>query len=92
MSVFGKVDLYRGRRQMVNPAIDVLDTVAEPTTGVLLPVYPQSGKAGVNSWEIRKVASEMLQRAEVRGFADPLDAAVFRSRFEPKAPRLKLAG
>jgi hypothetical protein len=25
-------------------------------------------------------------------FADPLDAAVFRSRFEPKFPRLKLAG
>jgi hypothetical protein len=25
-------------------------------------------------------------------FADPLDAAVFRSRFEPKERRLKLAG
>ena len=25
-------------------------------------------------------------------FADPLDAAIFRSRFEPKAERLKLAG
>ena len=25
-------------------------------------------------------------------FADPLDAAVFRSRFEQKVPRLKLAG
>src|ERR1700742_1916643 len=25
-------------------------------------------------------------------FADPLDAAVFRSRFEPKAQRLRLAG
>ena len=25
-------------------------------------------------------------------FEDPLDAAVFRSRFEPKAERLKLAG
>ena len=25
-------------------------------------------------------------------FADPLDAAIFRSRFEPKEPRLKLAG
>ena len=25
-------------------------------------------------------------------FADPLDAAIFRSRFEPKADRLKLAG
>ena len=25
-------------------------------------------------------------------FADPLDAAIFRSRFEPKTDRLKLAG
>jgi hypothetical protein len=25
-------------------------------------------------------------------FADPLDAAIFRSRFEPKVERLKLAG
>jgi hypothetical protein len=25
-------------------------------------------------------------------FADPLDAAIFRSRFEPKVDRLKLAG
>ena len=25
-------------------------------------------------------------------FADPLDAAIFRSRFEPRAQRLKLAG
>ncbi len=25
-------------------------------------------------------------------FADPLDAEIFRSRFEPKAERLKLAG
>lgn len=25
-------------------------------------------------------------------FADPLDAAIFRSRFEPTAQRLKLAG
>jgi len=80
VSVFGKVDLYRGRRQMVNPAIDVLDTVAEPTTGVLLPVYPQSGKAGVNSWEIRKVAAELLKRTEPRGFADPLDDDLRRAQ------------
>ena len=25
-------------------------------------------------------------------FEDPLDAAIFRSRFEPREPRLKLAG
>jgi ATP-dependent DNA helicase RecG len=80
VSVFGKVDLYRGRRQMVNPAIDVLDTVAEPTTGVLLPVYPQSGKAGVNSWEIRKVAAELLKRTEPRGFADPLEDDLRRAQ------------
>ena len=80
VSVFGKVDLYRGRRQMVNPAIDVLDTVAEPTTGVLLPVYPQSGKAGVNSWEIRKVAAELLKRTEPRGFSDPLDGDLRRAQ------------
>jgi ATP-dependent DNA helicase RecG len=80
VSVFGKVDLYRGRRQMVNPAIDVLDTVAEPTTGVLLPVYPQSGKAGVNSWEIRKVVAELLKRTEPRGFSDPLDGDLRREQ------------
>jgi len=79
VSVFGKVDLYRGRRQMVNPAIDVLDTVAEPTTGVLLPVYPQSGKAGVDSWEIRKVAAELFRRTKPRGFADPLDDSLRRA-------------
>jgi ATP-dependent DNA helicase RecG len=80
ISVFGKVDLYRGRRQMVNPAIDVLGTASEQTTGVLLPVYPQSGKAGVHSWEIRKVVAELLTRAEPRGFADPLDDDERRAR------------
>ena len=65
---------------MVNPAIDVLDDRAaadadaddRATTGVLLPVYPQSGKAGINSWEIRKVVAELLKRSAPRGFADPL--------------------
>ncbi len=78
VSVFGKVDLYRGRRQMVNPAVDVLDAGGaedasdRATTGVLLPVYPQSGKAGINSWEIRKVVAELLKRSAPRAFADPL--------------------
>jgi len=73
VSVFGKVDLYRGRRQMVNPALDVLGRAGEQTTGVLLPVYPQSGKAGVQTWELRKIVAELLKRTEPRGFADPLD-------------------
>jgi ATP-dependent DNA helicase RecG len=73
ISVFGKVDLFRGRRQMVNPAIDVIGQAGEQTTGVLLPVYPQSGKANVFSWELRKLVAELLQRCSSRGFADPLD-------------------
>ncbi|MEX0663810.1 MAG: ATP-dependent DNA helicase RecG [Acidimicrobiia bacterium] len=80
ISVFGKVDLYRGRRQMVNPALDVLGNPGEQTTGVLLPVYPQSGKAGVQTWELRKVAAELLQRVRARGFADPVDVGVLRAR------------
>jgi ATP-dependent DNA helicase RecG len=80
ISVFGKVDLYRGRRQMVNPAVDVLGNPGEATTGVLLPVYPQSGKAGVYTWELRKIAAEMLQRVRARGLADPVDDDVLRGR------------
>jgi ATP-dependent DNA helicase RecG len=79
VSVFGKVDLYRGRRQMVNPALDVLGRAGEQTTGVLLPVYPQSGKAGVQTWELRKIVAELLKRTEPRRFADPLDADLRRA-------------
>jgi ATP-dependent DNA helicase RecG len=80
VSAFGKVALYRGRRQMVNPALDVLGTAGEQTTGVLLPVYPQSGKANVQSWEIRRVVAELLKRSTPRGFEDPLDAALQDAR------------
>ena len=80
ISVFGKVDLYRGRRQMVNPALDVLGGPGEQTTGVLLPVYPQSGKADVHTWQFRRIAADVLKRCEARGFADPLEAGVRRAR------------
>ena len=80
VSVFGKVDLFRGRRQMVNPALDVIGRSGEQTTGVLLPVYPQSGKAGISSWEIRKIVAELLGRCAPRGFADPLDERVRRDQ------------
>ncbi len=73
VSVFGRVDHYRGRRQMVNPALDVLDRGGDATTGVLLPVYPQSGKAGIHSWQLRRLVANALERTRARGFADPLD-------------------
>ncbi len=73
VSVFGRVEHYRGRRQMVNPALDVLGHHGDATTGVLLPVYPQSGKAGIHSWQLRRLVAQALQRTRPRGFADPLD-------------------
>ena len=74
---FGKVEQYRNRRQMTNPVVDV---IAEPglpgaDTGVLVPIYPASGKADVQTWQIRKAVGEALDRSLARGFADPLDAA-----------------
>jgi ATP-dependent DNA helicase RecG len=38
-------------------------------------VYPQSGKAEVHTWQLRRAVSSCLQRTRPRGFADPLDAS-----------------
>jgi len=74
VSVFGRPAMSRGRFQMINPAVDVLEKAGEPFTGILLPIYPQSGKAGIHSWQIRKLVSAALQRCESRSFYDPLDS------------------
>ncbi|MFM8305226.1 MAG: ATP-dependent DNA helicase RecG [Actinomycetota bacterium] len=73
---FGKVELYRNRRQMTNPVVDVIGEPGRPgaDTGVLVPIYPASGKAEVLTWQIRKAVGEALDRSRARGFADPLDA------------------
>ena len=76
---FGRVEHRRSRLQMTNPVVDVLDRVGE-NTGAIVPVYPQSGKAEVFTWQLRKLLSACLQKTERRGFADPLDAALLRAR------------
>src|SRR5262249_25071695 len=57
---FGKLDVYRGRRQMTNPVVDVLGRAGQgdERTGVIVPIYPQSGKAEVFTWELRKLVSQ----------------------------------
>ena len=73
---FGKLDLYRGKRQMTNPIVDVIGRGgADDKTGVIVPVYPQSGKAEVFTWQLRGLVADALSRCAARGFADPLDEA-----------------
>jgi ATP-dependent DNA helicase RecG len=75
---FGKLDVYRGKRRMTNPAVDVLRQPgeAEEYTGEVVPIYPQSGKAEISTWQVRRVVAEALRRCELRTIADPLPARV----------------
>jgi ATP-dependent DNA helicase RecG len=66
VTVFGKVGAYRGQLQMANPLIDLVGDL----TGRIVPIYPQSGKANVNSVELFRFVSEALERAGP--FADPV--------------------
>ena len=73
VTVFGKLRMYRGQRQMANPIIDLVGD----QTGRIVPIYPQSGKANVNSVELSRFVSDALERAGP--FVDPVPA---RSRAE----------
>jgi ATP-dependent DNA helicase RecG len=61
---FGKVTLYKGRRQMANPVVDLVGD----RTGKIVPIYPQS--AELTTWELAGWVEEALKRAG--DFADPL--------------------
>ncbi|MGH9074834.1 MAG: ATP-dependent DNA helicase RecG, partial [Acidimicrobiales bacterium] len=64
---FGKLDSYRGRRRMTNPVVDLVgdESVAEDAarTGRIVPIYPQSEKADLSSWELGRWIGEALGRA-----------------------------
>ena len=83
VSLFGKVEQYRGKRQLTNPVVDVLSAPdsergagdGPDATGTIVPVYPQSGKAEVHTWQLRRAVASALQRTKAKGFADPLDGA-----------------
>jgi len=64
--VFGKVELFSGRRQMTNPLVDL---VGDQTLRIV-PIYPQSEKAGIVSRDVMAWVGEALERAGE--FADPL--------------------
>ena len=75
IAMFGKADVYRGGLQMTNPIVDLIGD----RTGRIVPIYPQSEKAGLSTWEIAGWVDDALRRCEPRGIADPLSAAIRRT-------------
>jgi ATP-dependent DNA helicase RecG len=73
--VFGKLDVYQGRKQMTNPVVDLVGD----RTGKIIPVYPQSDKARIYTWDIARWLDEVLERAGV--FAEPMPPDVL-DRFD----------
>ena len=63
---FGKLEVFKGRRQMTIPVVDLVGD----RTGRIIPIYPQSEKAGLNTWELAGWIGEALERAG--RLADPL--------------------
>ncbi|HTW07476.1 MAG TPA: DEAD/DEAH box helicase, partial [Acidimicrobiales bacterium] len=70
VAVSGKVTRFRGRYQMSNPAVEIVDG---EWRGRVVPIYPESEKAGISSMEISSCIAEALQWAgEVE---DPVPSA-----------------
>ncbi len=56
---FGRLEDYRGRRQMTNPVVDLVGD----RTGRVVPVYPQSEKVTLTSYDLAGWIEEALRRA-----------------------------
>ncbi|MGB0111770.1 MAG: ATP-dependent DNA helicase RecG [Ilumatobacteraceae bacterium] len=72
IALFGKADVYRGGLQMSNPIVDLIGD----RTGKIVPIYPQSEKVQINTWEIAGWVDEALRRCRERGIADPVPLGV----------------
>ncbi len=68
--LFGKVEAFGGRLQMTNPVVDLVGD----RTGRIVPIYPQSEKVALTTWEIGGWVREALERAGA--LADPVPADV----------------
>ncbi|HEY4606926.1 MAG TPA: ATP-dependent DNA helicase RecG, partial [Acidimicrobiia bacterium] len=69
VALSGTVESFRGRLQMANPAVDVLNSEKESlVTGRIVPIYPQVGD--VKTGHFRHAINNALTRA--RPIADPL--------------------
>lgn len=69
--IYGKIDLYRGQKQMTNPIVDLVGN----KTGKVIPIYPQSEKSGLYTSDISDWLEETIRRIlppKGRGLLDPL--------------------
>lgn len=74
VALYGKAETYRGGLQMTNPIVDLIGD----RTGRIVPIYPQSEKAQLNTWEIAAFVEEALRRCQPRGIADPVPEPIRR--------------
>ena len=51
---YGKVEDFRGVRQMTNPVVDLIGN----RTGKIIPVYPQSEKSGLSTWDLGDMCAQ----------------------------------
>ena len=59
IALFGKAEVYRGGLQMTNPVVDLIGD----RTGRIVPVYPQSEKAALMTWEIAGWVEDALRKS-----------------------------
>ncbi|MFM7064788.1 MAG: DEAD/DEAH box helicase, partial [Actinomycetes bacterium] len=72
VALFGKVEEFNGRPQFTNPVVDAVGD----RTGRIVPVYPQSERSGLSTWELAGWISQTLRRSAARGIADPVPVEV----------------
>jgi ATP-dependent DNA helicase RecG len=74
VALFGKATAYRGGLQMANPIVDLIGD----RTARIVPIYPQSEKVQLATWELASFVEEALRRCAERGIADPVPTEVLR--------------
>ena len=72
VALFGKPEVKFGGLQMANPIVDLIGD----RTGKIVPIYPQSEKVALSTWEIAGWVEDALRKCDPRGIADPLPSEV----------------
>ncbi|UDY36898.1 ATP-dependent DNA helicase RecG [Dermatobacter hominis] len=72
VAMFGRIEVFRGQRQMTNPIVDVIGDPKGGRTGRIVPIYPQSEKARLSTWELGEWSAQVLRRSRERGIDDPV--------------------